>query len=270
MKRPLITALLAASVLAAHPTAALAQHPDVTLHVNPKWESCAIQLDPSLTQDAWRQFTEEAGVLTYFRPLADARPMGARKFEVSILQWQTAIDETTDAWNNTFVHPDDSHWLTEGGSLAIPGLIVRAGVSDKIDLGAYFTKNMQSNYGLWGGQLQYSVFHHPEKRFAAAARLSFVSLYGPDDVDLTVYGMDLLASKTYAVSKPLSVSPYAGLSTMYSRAHEKTGAVNLEDESAWGVMGMLGAAAQLSFARLAVEYNVANVNSLSFKLGFGF
>jgi hypothetical protein len=32
---------------------------------------------------------------------------------------------------------------------------------------------------------------------------------------------------------------------------------------------MVGASVQLSMARLAVEYNMSNVNSLSFKVGVG-
>src|SRR5574341_450623 len=71
-----------------------------TLHVNPKWDECSFQLDRSLTQSAWRQFTEEAGLVVYFRPLSDARPMGRGNFEVSLLQWETAIDDADAAWND--------------------------------------------------------------------------------------------------------------------------------------------------------------------------
>lgn len=59
-------------------------------------------------------------------------------FELSALQWETDIDDTEAAWNDTFVHPDSTHWLLEGSGLAFPGLVVRAGVTDKIDAGAYF------------------------------------------------------------------------------------------------------------------------------------
>src|SRR5687768_9151675 len=62
---------------------------DVELHVNPRWKECSFQLDPSLTQKAWREFTSEAGLVVYFSPLTDAKPMGAKNFEVSLLQWKT-------------------------------------------------------------------------------------------------------------------------------------------------------------------------------------
>src|SRR4026207_104649 len=49
------------------------------LHVNSRWDECSIQLDASLTQKAWRQFVQEAGLVAYFRPLIDAKPMGEAK-----------------------------------------------------------------------------------------------------------------------------------------------------------------------------------------------
>ncbi|MCC7264642.1 MAG: hypothetical protein IT369_19175 [Candidatus Latescibacteria bacterium] len=244
---------------------------EVQLHVNPKWKECSIQLDPSLTQKAWRQFTEEAGLVTYFRPLADAAPMGKGRVELSMLQWQTGIDDADDAWNDTFVHPDSTHWLFEGAGLKFPGLMLRAGVTNKIALGAYATKNPRANYGFYGGQLQYSLGHNTQKNWAASTRLSFVSLFGPDDLDLTVYGVDLLASREYAIySTWASVSPYAGVSTYLSSAHETAAAVSLRDEKVLGFQGMVGALFQLSRARIGVEYNLARVNSTSLKVGVGF
>ena len=270
MKRALINTMVAGLTMALWRQPALAQQPNVTLHVNTKWKSCAIQLDPSLTQQAWHQFTQELGIVAYYRPLTDARPLGAKRFEVSVMQWQTRVDETSDAWNNTFVHPDSTHWLTEGGPLAIPGLMFRAGVTDRIDVGGYFTKNIRSNYGLWGGQVQYAVINDPRRQFAASTRLSVVSLYGPADVNATVYGLDLLASKTVSLARRISIAPYGGVSTVFSNSHEKSALVNLADEHTVGVMGTVGAVARLSVATLAVQYDLAQVRSLSFKVGVGF
>lgn len=270
MKRAVIAALGAASLLAIGRRAALAQDPNVTLHVNPRWKSCAFQLDASLTQAAWHQFTQEAAPVTYFRSLTDARPMGAGNVEVSLLLWETGIDETTAAWNDTFVHPQADHWLTDGAPLPIPGLTVRGGITSKLDVGAYITTNPQSNYGLWGGQLQYNLVNDQRRQFATSARVSLVSLFGPEDLDLTVYGVDLVTSKTFTLANWVSVSPYAGGSTVLSRAHEKSAVVDLADESVLGLMGTVGAVVQLPVGRLAVEYTLASVNSLSFKVGAGF
>jgi hypothetical protein len=242
--------------------------PQPTLHVNPRWKECSFQLDPSLTQAAWRQFTEEAGLVVYFRPLADARPMGRGNFELSMLKWKTGIDDADAAWNDTFVHPDSTHYLFEGSGQEIPGLMLRAGVSGSTDIGVYFTKSPGANYGFVGGQVQYSLMPSTSK-YAVATRASFVSMYGPEDLNFAVLGLDLLASRTFAVTRWVAVSPYALVSSYLAGAHEKSPVVALDDEAVGDSQATVGAALQLSKARLGVEYNVAKVSSFSMKLGFG-
>ena len=239
-----------------------------TLHLTNRWKECSFQLDATLTQAAWKQFTQEAGLVIYFRPLSDARPMGKGKLEVSLLQWQTNIDDHNAAWNDTFVHPDAEHWLFEGAGLKFPGLTVRAGVTDNMDIGIYATKNPNANYGVYGVQLQRTLFRTTND-WAAAARVNYSELYGPDDVDFRVYGADFFASKTITMKRWATLSPYAGVSTFLGTAHEKSTVVTLDDEQQFGAQASVGATLQLSKARLAAEYNVAKVPSISMKIGFG-
>jgi hypothetical protein len=243
-------------------------HP-VTLHINPRWKECSFQLDAALTQSAWRQFAGEAGVVVYFRPLVDAAPMGAGKFEVSALQWKTGIDDTEAAWNDTFVHPDSTHWLFEGSGLAFPGLTARVGVTDRTDVGAYFTKSPGANYGFYGAQLQQNLLRDSDQKWFASARTSYVAMYGPEDVSFAVYGVDVVASRSYTLSRRVSLSPYAVVSSSLSRAHEKSAVVDLEDENVLGAQATIGAVARLSGARIGVEYAIARVPSFSLKIGFG-
>jgi hypothetical protein len=268
-----IARLLTGSILIASTaltqTPAAAQSPRLKLHVNPRWDECSFQLDPSLTQAAWHQFTEEAGLVAYFRPLSDARPMDPWNVEVSVLQWQTGINDADAAWNDTFVHPDSTHWLFDGSRLSFPGAMVRAGVTRTMDVSVYLTKNPGANYGFYGAQLQRSFSPRATGNWSAAARVSFVSLHGPADLDFTVYGANLLASRAMTVRRWATVSPYVGVSSYLATSHEKTTAVRLDDERVLGARATLGAALQLSVARLGVEYSVAKVNSLSFKVGIG-
>jgi hypothetical protein len=257
---------IAAAVLLAAPAAGYAQH----LHTASRWDECSFQLDASLTQSAWRQFTGEAAVVTYFRPMTDARSMGRGKFEVSLLQWKTGIDAHDAAWNDTFVHPDSTHWLFEGSGLAFPGLTVRAGISERTDVGVYFTKNPNANYGFYGLQLQRQLTASADGSWSTAARASFMSLFGPEDVAFSAYGADLLVSRRYAaLGHKVFVSPYAVVSGMLSRSHEKSAVVNLSDETVFGAQAVLGASAQWGKAKVAMEYGVARVPSFNLKIGFG-
>ena len=273
MKQRIITALLTAifAIASSVPAFAHGGSKNVKLHVSNRWSECALQLDPSLTQQAWSRFTEEAGLITYFRSLTDAQPMSVGNFEVSLLQWQSKIDDTNSSWNDTFVHPDSTHWLYEGDRFGFPGLTARTGITDRIDIGVYFTQNPNANYGFWGGQVQYNIVNDQDNRWAASARASMVNLFGPDDIDFGMYGVDFLASRSYPIfSDWVSVSPYAGISAYLSRSHENSAVVTLNDENIFGTQAMIGAVAEISSFRCAVEYNYAAVQSLSFKLGAAF
>lgn len=250
-------------------TAGSEDHP--TLHINPRWRECSFQLDAGLTQSEWREFTKEAGLVVAFRPLTDAKPLGARNFEVSILQWSTAIDENKDAWNDTFVHPDSTHWLIGGPRLAIPGLTARMGITDRLDVGVYVTKSPGANYGFYGAQAQYNFTRNAGQKFDAAARGGFVRMYGPDDLNLTVYSADAVASREFVVhDKWLTLAPYAVLSTYLSTSHEKSDKVDLTNERVVGLQGSAGLVAKVALVRLAVEYNYAAVNTVSMKIGATF
>jgi hypothetical protein len=241
------------------------------LHVNTRWKECSFQIDPSLSQGEWHKFAREAGLVAYFRPLADAKPLGKWKFEVSLLQWKTEIDDSEGAWNNTFVHPDSTHWLKEGPSLGVPGLTGRIGITDKLDVGLYFTKNVRANYGIYGGQIQYNLINDKAKRWSASARAGFNSIFGPEDLKVNIYGVDLFTSKEIKIySDWVSISPYAGASVYLSSAREMTNKVHLNNENVFGAQATIGLTAKLSHVRLGIEYSFSNTNTLSFKIGAGF
>jgi hypothetical protein len=271
MNRSNISVAALAGALAIWPSAAFSQSsPRVHLHVSDRWDDCAFQLDPALTTGAWRQFAKELGLVMYFRPLRDAAPMGAGNFEISVVQSVIGIDDHDAAWNDTFVHPDAEHYLFDGSGLPLPGLMGRAGVTDRVDVGLYFTKNPRANYGVAGGQVQYNLVQQASAGVDASVRASLATLFGPEDVDATVYGADLLVSRRYALLSRVSIAPYAGVSGYLSSAHEKSAVVSLEDERIAGVHAMVGAIVQISVLRLAVEYDAASVQSTSLRIGVAF
>lgn len=242
---------------------------NVPLHVSNRWKECSFQLDPSLTQQEWHEFTQEAGMVACYRPLVSAKALGVGRFEVSLLQWKTGIDETKGAWNNTFVHPNAEHYLVGGKELPFPGLQIRVGLYKNLDAGVYWSTRPGANYGFVGAQLQYNFLQAEQHKLDVSSRLGFNKLYGPEDLNFTIYSCDLLASKKFNLYKNwLSISPYIGGSTYLGSAHEKTNRVNLKDENLIGSQVFLGATLGISNFTMACEYNKANVNSLSIKLGY--
>lgn len=260
MIRPVVSTATIALCLVGFVPQLLAQH----LHTNRRWKECAIVLDPGLTQAAWGQFVSEIGLVTYFRPLASAKPLGRKNFEIGLLNGGTRIDDADPAWNDTFSHPDSTHWLFEGDALYIPGVVARVGVTDKVDVGAYYTRNFNANYGFAGGQVQYSLLDDAERNVAAAGRVSVVRLFGPEDMKATTYGLDFVVSREYS-----RFSPYAGVSGYLAHARETTSKVDLDAETAVGVQATVGVTARVSVLRLGAEFNLAKVPGVAMKVAVG-
>lgn len=238
------------------------------LHLSPEWEECSFQLDPSLTQDFWKKFTREAGLVITQRPMISAEPLGVGKIDLSIHKWSTAIDEGDAAWNNTFVHPDSTHWLIDGPRLTIPGLTLRTGITKKMDIGIYWTTNPWANYSIAGAQLQYSFLNDTTKGWAAASRLSFTTIYGPRDLTFANYGLDFTGSKKFNLYKNwISFTPYTNLNFSLSHAHERTDAVSLSDEFIFTPQVAAGGVLALSVVRLGVEYNFSATSTFSYRVG---
>jgi len=261
MNRPVLLGMTTLVGLTLSASPLLAQ----VLHVNDRWDNCSMVIDPSLTQDAWHQFVSEAGLVVYFHPLASARPLGPRHFEVAVLRTNTMIDDADPAWNDTFSHPDPTHWLFDGNSLPIPGLMLRMGVTQKLDLGAYWTSAPSANYSMIGGQVQYALLDEQSRGLAGAGRISGVMVYGPEDLDLSTYGLDFLVSKEID-----RFSPYVGVGGYWSRGHETTSKVDLQDESVVGALGTAGVAVRIWMLSLGGEFTVARVSSYGFKVGVAF
>lgn len=260
MSRRSIFAATVALCLTGFVSRVSAQH----LHTNDRWDECAIVLAPSLTPAAWRQFVSELGIVTYFRPMASAKPLGRKHFEIGLLDWGTQIDDADAAWNDTFSHPDSAHYLFEGSALHIPGLMARAGITDRVDVGMYFSKNLNSNYGFVGGQVQYAVLTDTERKLSAAGRVSIVRLFGPADVQASTYGLDFLVSTEIS-----RFEPYLGVSGYMARGRETTSKVDLDAETAFGAQATVGITARVSVLRLGAEYHAAKVPGMSMKVALG-
>jgi len=233
------------------------------LNVNPGIRECSIELDPSLTQSQFHKFTREAAQFITFKLMSPAEPLGAKKFQVGIDYSITRIDDADAAWNNTFSHPHAEHYL--GDRIAMPKLFARMGVSDRIDVGFYFTKNPEANYGFMGGEIKYAVFMESEKAVAMAVRTTYATLLGVEDLNFHLLGADLSASKKIGV-----LSPYLGVGANLGRTIETTSKVNLNNETVLTPRGIIGARLSLSFLSLTAEMDVAEVSTLSLRTGFKF
>jgi len=236
---------------------------DVYWRIDPNVKTCSMVIDPSLTQAQWHTFTEEIGAILSFKSLASAQPLGKGRFRIAIDDAFSPVDQRDPAWINTFTHPDENCPL--GDVIKVPTIRAGMGVSDKMDVGAYWTTTPSSNYGAVGGEFKYAFLQESEKFPAAAVRASVSILTGVPDFDMNVYSVDLVAGKTVAM-----LTPYVGFKESLAIGTETTSKVDLHRESLPIAQGYAGVACSIWMLNLTAEYNVSTVNSFALAVGYNF
>jgi hypothetical protein len=236
---------------------------EVYWHIDPNVETCSMVINPALTQDEWNKFTEQMGAILSFKSLASAETLGKMNFYIGIDDSYTPIDQHDPAWINTFTHPDEDCPL--GDDISYPTIRIRMGVTDDIDVGAYWTTAPHSNYGGVGGELKYTFLHESETHPAAAVRASASILTGVPDFDMDVYSLEVMTSKKIAM-----ITPYVGFRESLSVGDVTTSKVNLHKESVFIPQGYVGATYSIWRLNLAAEYNISSVNTFAVGLGFTF
>ncbi len=263
MKRKRVNGVVAAAVLLLFATLSYAQSGtgDVYWRIDPNVKSCSMVIDPSLTQSQWHTFVKQVGAISSFKSLGSANTLGKMKFNIALDDAFSPVDQHDLAWINTFTHPDENCPL--GDRITYPTIRARMGVTDKIDIGGYWTTAPRANYGLVGGELKYAFLQESRRRPAAAVRTSFTLLTGVPDFNLNIYSVEVMASKKIAM-----LSPYIGLRESLVIGTETTSKVDLNRETVPVTQGYAGAAYSVWNIRLAAEYNVSTVNTFAFALGF--
>lgn len=239
------------------------------LHVNNnKWPECAIELDPSLTQSDFKKFGQEASSFLYFKSVCSPKTLQRWKFELSLTRVTTGkICDDKPHWNNTFTHPDSTHWLVqESKRLTFPHLNFRLGLSSRVDVGGYYLylPNI-TNYGFAGIDSRYRIINDTAHKVYLTGRLALTTLLGTKDMDFYIVSHELSFGKSFGL-----FTPYAGVSANLGYMEEQTDKVNLKKEYLPLVSCVTGIEFNYKFISAGVEATFAKLNMYTIKLGARF
>jgi hypothetical protein len=248
------------------PAAALAHGsgedmPDPNLHVNPTLKDCNIQFAPELTQDAFGRFVREFGTASAFKMMSPPTTLGRRGVAVGLEGISFTVEEHSDAWNDTFYHPDAYHEL--GSSKTFPKLRLRVGVSDNVDVGAFYAANPNANYGWLGLEVKYAMLRQSETTpITLALRGAYTKTLYVNDMDMHAVTADVAAGRTFWGV----LTPYVGLGTDAVLARETSDVVDLQTEmqSVGHVLG--GAEVRYWHVALGAEAYWGALNSFQLQL----
>jgi hypothetical protein len=256
MKAAFATAILALGLV---PGAALADPP--VLHVDPSLDDCSVRFAPELTQGAFHQFVRQFGSISAFKPMAAPEPLGRGRVELSVQQISFGVDEGSPTWNDTFAHPMPDHYL--GSHLSFPKATVRVGLTDRTDLGAYYTRNPEANYGWIGLEARQAVLCEREGRpVDLGARLAWTRTLYVEDMALDAVTADVSVGRT--VRRYLK--PYAGAGFDLVHARERSAVVDLHDETVMVPRAFAGLGVHWRHVALGVEGELGALNRFEFQV----
>lgn len=219
----LIPYVLAMATTLAAPVYAQHNHPP--LHVDASLEECSVIFAPTLSQTAFRRFTREFGSVSAFKQMGPSSTLGRGNMLVAIEMMSFTVDEWSDAWNDTFAHPNDHHPL--GARQEFPKVKLQYGATDRLDVGAFYTENPLANYGWIGVDGKYRVLGEDAQRpFNLAVRAAYTKTLYVDDMDMHALTADVSMDRMLWQK----VRPYVGLGADAVYARETSDVVDLRTE----------------------------------------
>ena len=206
------------------PAVPLAAH--VQLHVDPTLKECSVHFAPELTQAAFRRFAREFGSVSAFKQGAPPETLGQWGFSLDVEQIYFSVDDRSAAWNDTFTHPAADHWL--GADQGFPKLRMRLGVTDDLEVGAFYTKNLKANYGWAGLEAKYAILEQrDDSPIALAVRGAYTKTLYVSDMDMHAFTADVSMGHTFWKV----LTPYVGLGGDAVLVRETSPAVKLKSEA---------------------------------------
>lgn len=210
-----------------------------------------------LTQDQFKQFSEELGAAASYHAVAPAEPLGITGFDIGLVVTATEID-------------NDSIWdtVTSGdgpSQLLLPKLHVHKGLPFNLDVGAFYSAAPDVDINLWGAELRYSFVEGSTVMPAIAVRGTYSALQGVDQLDLDTKGVELSISKGFTM-----LTPYAGAGLVWINSDPNVaGGPTKEDFQETKVY--LGFNLNFGLMNLAVEGDrTGDIASYSAKVGWRF
>jgi opacity protein-like surface antigen len=258
---PRLTVSLVLVLLAPASALAMNMGTDPNLHVDPSVEDCSVRFAPNLTQDAFRRFAREFGSVSAFKQASAPGTLGAGHFALALGQTYFSVEEHSAAWNDTFVHPSHDHPL--GAHKEFPLLRLRAGVTDDLDLGAYYTVNPEANYGWLGLEGKYALLRERQDQpFTVAVRAAYTKTLYVADMNMHAVTAEVSAGHTFWKV----LTPYLGVGADGVFVKETSAAVDLHNENLLVPHVLAGVEARWWHLSAGAEVQVGAIPSVQVQL----
>jgi hypothetical protein len=230
--------------------------------VDGSYPECHVRFAANLTQGAYRRFVREFGSVSAYKQMAPASTLGRGNVSFGIEMMSFQVDHWSDAWNDTFAHPDEHHEL--GPRQEFPKLKLRVGVTDDLDVGAFWTRNPHANYGWVGVDGKYRLMSQDDaKPVSLAVRGAYTRTLYVSDMDMHALTADVSVERRFG----RLLRPYVGIGADGVFARETSGIVDLRSETTVVPHLLSGVDVTLGRVTLGAEYTWGARSSMQVQVG---
>jgi len=211
----------------------------------------------NLSQDEFRQLSEELGAALSYKPLEPAAALGITGFDLGVAA------SATELTNMPAVQKAVSNG-TAYSTLPVPTLRATKGLPFNVDVGAMYARVPTSGINLYGAQIKWAILPGDVVLPAVALRGTFTRLNGVNQLGFETSSVDLSISKGFVL-----LTPYAGVGQVRSRSATDglpLAQVNLTQGKYFG-----GVNVNLGLSNIALEADsTGGIKTYSAKLGIRF
>jgi hypothetical protein len=240
-------------------------HQTATLHEGYEYDNCYIDLHEELGQDDFRQFNDEFTSGFAFTSLSGPETLHRGHVEFRVGYRPLDIDESSSAWNDTWSHPGDDHWL---GPVKLPLLQVRVGITDRTDIEGMFSMG-GANWAIGGLGMRHALLvQSSEMPVELSIRETVQVTRGGDLWTLVSVGGEALVGRTFALGAPrITATPYVAAGAATGLGIESDDDVDLASTLTFSPRATAGLDVQLGPVLVGVEGTVSEVNQWNLHFG---
>ncbi len=220
-----------------------------------------IEIQPGITQQMFKDFSQEAASVLLYRAVEPAAPLGLLGFDIGVEATATKIDNGADFWKKAVKNQDPPSYIVA------PKVHLQKGLPLGFDVGLVYSKVPDTNIQYAGGEVKYAILKGGAVWPALAVRGSYSQLFGVDQLDFKSYGLEFTVSKGFGVG--VKIIPYVGVGQYWFESKPKnlSSGISLNDESFSLTRGVIGGKLQLGFFAVTAEADYVRVPSYTLRVG---
>ena len=210
----------------------------------------------NLSQQEFRLLAEDVGGAFSYHPQTPTEPLGITGFDVGAALTFSQVRNTA-VWEKATSDSVPTY-------VPVPTLRVDKGLPLGFDVGVMYATVPGSNVDLWGAQARWAILSGGIAEPAVGIRGSYTKLKGVEQADLDTKGLDISASKGFAM-----LTPYSGIGRVWVNASQHVANLGKEDFSMSRFY--VGAGFKLLLFNMNAELDrVGETASFSLKAGIRF